>query len=97
PKKYALVITPRGSPVVCACCRVGRRQTVIDQIVRIDHAGSLEPGPTPMRPGQVPSRRAAVSPVRQRGRNGEKKLIGNGVFVLIGLLPPHSSAAGIRL
>jgi len=76
---------------------VCRSQPVIDQIVRVDHAGGLEPCPLFARPRQVGRRCAPDGSVGQRSNDGEKEFVRDGVLVMAGLLPPYTSAACARV
>ena len=75
-KNDALVIAPRCATVVGACVGVGGIQAVVDEILRIDHAGVLEPRPLLPRPIQVSCRGASRCAVGEFGRDRKEDSLG---------------------
>src|SRR5580693_3432054 len=86
---HALVVGPGGAAVVGA----RRGEPVVDQAARTDEAAGVEPVPFPLSPGQVATvpRRALM----EQGGEGQEQLVGDGVLVVPGRVPPQATAAGV--
>ena len=89
-KNDALIVSPRRLPIVVA----GTVQSVIDQVLRIDHSTGLEPGPFVGRPIEKTARAAVARSALVQSNGGEKKqFVGNRILISAILAPPHPAAA----
>ena len=85
----ALVVAPGGLPIVLA----RRIQSVVDEVLRVDHAGRGEPGPFFFCPSEVAGLLRTGSSRREVGGYGKEEFVGNGVLILPVFVPPNASAA----
>ena len=81
-----MIVGPALEAVVCAGGD-GNVETVVDDVVFVDHAGGNEPFVLLLRDGEVFS--VAWDAVCELDGGGEEELVGDGVYGSVGEVPPE--------